>query len=384
MQNAFDLVKESLDVFYTFRNGTIVGIFIGDTSDLQARNMIVRNTPGIGMVAINLMGESDMSNVTFTNNNVPDIISSCGVGGGLFILYADYHNHTPNKTPQLTISASLFKLNYNCAQNTILEYEIGFSGGLSLTLSQSKFPVGISIISSTIENNQSPTGAGAGIIFHTGVNDSSINISSSCLRRNGKVGIAGGLMMILSVSFPPLFLRHISPAEVSPNTIIVENTTIEENQAQFCGGVSILSYDSPLTTRTNQNHVIFKSCKFLKNLSPTGAAFAFHTLVFSGFDTSISIVFEDVSIEQNEELIAASLHSISSIARSVATLSSVNLTIRGKSQFVQNEGAALLLLQSVITVEGELHFIDNAGSGISLFDLSSIVLQSGSRLIFKR
>ena len=382
LQNAFDLVKESLDVFYSFRNGTIVGIFIGDTSDLQARNMIVRNTPGIGMVAINLMGESDMSNVTFTNNNVPDIISSCGVGGGLFILYADYHNHTPNKTPQLTISASLFKLNYNCARIGIFEYEISFSGGLSLVLSQSNFPVGISIISTTIENNRAPIGAGAGIIFHTGVNDSSINISSSCLRRNGQVGIAGGLMILLSASFPPLFLRHISLAEVSSNTIIMENTTIEENQALSFGGVSILSDDSPLTTRTNQNHVIFISCKFLKNLSPTGAAFAFHTLAFSGFDTSISIVFDDVIIEQNKE-IAASLRSLSSITRSVATLGSVNLTIRGKSQFVRNEGAALLLSQSVVTVEGELNFTDNAGSGISLFDFSSIVLQSGSRLIFR-
>ena len=162
----------------------------------------------------------------------------------------------------------------------------------------------------------------------------------------------------------------------------MENTTIEENQAQSFGGVSILSNDSPLTTRTNQNRVIFKSCKFLKNLWPTGAAFAFQSLVFSGFDPSISVVFDDVSIEQNKE-IAASFNSISSIARSVATLGSVNLTIRGKSQFFQNKGAAFLLSQSVVTVEGELHFIDNAGSGISLFDFSSIVLQSGSRLILK-
>ena len=145
LQNAFDLVKESLDLFYNFRNGTNVGIFLGDTSDLQARNMIVQNTPGIGMVAINLMGESDMSNVTFTNNNVPDVISSCGVGGGLFILYADYHNHTPNKTPQLTISASLFKLNYNCIFESIFESQIGIGGGLSITLSHNSFPVDISM-----------------------------------------------------------------------------------------------------------------------------------------------------------------------------------------------------------------------------------------------
>ena len=54
-----------------------------------------------------------MSNVTFTNNSVPDMISSCGVGGGLFM------------TPQLTISASLFKS--NCAQNTFLDYSVQLS-----------------------------------------------------------------------------------------------------------------------------------------------------------------------------------------------------------------------------------------------------------------
>ena len=54
----------------------------------------------------------------------------------------------------------------------------------------------------------------------------------------------------------------------------------------------------------------------------------------------------------------------------------------GKTEFVKNLGPALLLGGSILTIEGDLRFINNTGSGISLNDISSIVLQSGSRLFF--
>ena len=373
LQKAFSLLQQSLDVFYSFRVSTIVGIFIGDTSDLQARNVTVRNTPGIGMVAINLMGTSDMSNVAFINNGVPGI-ANC-VGGGLYVLYADYHCCTPTVMPRLTISASLFKMNSNCNSYSVIVYWIGLGGGLSLILSQTKFSVGISITSTIIENNISPEGAGVGIVCHTGVSGSSVSISSSVLRKNGRNGIGGGLVVVLNANVQ--FFQNAYPGQILPNTIIMENTTIKENRARLFGGALISSFNSPLVTRRNQNRVIFKSCKFLRNLSPTGAAFAFQSFVFSGFDPSMSIIFDDVSIEQNRE-ISTSLITYSTV-NSIAILDSVNLTIRGKTEFVKN-GPALLLTDSILTIEGDLRFINNTGSGISLNDISSIVLQSGSRL----
>ena len=147
LQKAFGLVQESLDVFYSFRNGTIVGIFISDTSDLQTRNVIVRNTPGIGMVAINLMGESDMNNVTFTHNGIPGGVSC--IGGGLYILYTNYRNHTPTMRPSLAISEALFNQNINNVANTRMDYTIGLAGGLGLILSQSNYPADVSITSTT-------------------------------------------------------------------------------------------------------------------------------------------------------------------------------------------------------------------------------------------
>ena len=100
MQNAFAIVEQSLNVMYSFLDGTNVGILIGDSSNFQACNMIVRNTPGIGVVAINLMGESDMSNVSFINNGV-GTLSSRSAGGGLYILYIDYRYYTPKEIPKL-------------------------------------------------------------------------------------------------------------------------------------------------------------------------------------------------------------------------------------------------------------------------------------------
>ena len=138
-----------------------------------------------------------------------------------------------------------------------------------------------------------------------------------------------------------------------------------------------MSFNSPLITEANQNRVIFKSCKFLRNTSPFYAAFLFQSLVHSGFDPCTSIIFEDVSIEQNSGIDASSVGP-------VAILGSVNLIIRDKSQFVRNLGAALELRESVITVEQDLHFIENAGSGISLLGFSSIVLLNGSNLVLKK
>ena len=168
-----------------------------------------------------------------------------------------------------------------------------------------------------------------------------------------------------------------------PNTINIENTTIKENRSNhgLFGGAVISSFNSPLVTRRNQNRVIFKSCRFLRNLSPTGAAFAFQSFVFSGFDPSMSIIFDDVSIEQNRE-ISTSLITYSTVNSIAIASTLVNLTIRGKTEFVKNSGPALLLKlnSSILTIEGDLRFINNTGSGISLNDISSIVLQSGSRL----
>ena len=108
MQKVFSCLKQSLDVFYSFRVSTILSIFIGDTSDLQAYNVTVRNTPGIGMVAINLMGTSDEQRDLYKQWRTRDCLLCWW---RTIHSVADYHNYTPTVIPKLTISASLFKIN---------------------------------------------------------------------------------------------------------------------------------------------------------------------------------------------------------------------------------------------------------------------------------
>ena len=369
LQNTFLVLRQSLNVIYIFP--PIVGIFIGDTSNLQAHNMIVRNTPGTGMAAINLMGTSDMSNVTFINNR------GFSYGGGLYIQYVDYHSNIPTVIPKLAISASLFKWNFNT---------IGSGGGLSITLSQIKFPVDINVASTTFENNTSLQGGGAAIFYFQGVSGSSVNISNSTFQKNvvRGGGLGGGLAMILNLPQNNQLLQDVLP--VSPNTIIVENTTIEENQATSFAGASIFSSNSQLCTKSNQNYVIFKSCMFLRNKSPTGAAFGAESRAFSGSDPEISITFDNVIVKENDVSSFTAQESLQAGAtegRSVAVLSSVNLIIKGKSQFLENFGSALLLVRSTVTiVDGDVSFAANEGSGIGLLDFSRIVLQNNSKLAF--
>ena len=138
-----------------------------------------------------------------------------------------------------------------------------------------------------------------------------------------------------------------------------------------------MSTSSPLVTEANQNRVFFKSCKFLGNISPTGAAFAFLSLVRSGFDPSFSVIMEDVIVKQNRQFDS------SFVRIAVGYVRSVSLTIRGKTQFVRNTGTALVLSESIVTVEGDLFLDKNDGGGISLLGFSSIVLRRGSALILR-
>ena len=384
--NLLAVIEQSLGTVYSFPYYTNIAIFIGVTSDFQAHNMIVRNTTGMGMMAINLMGKSDMSNMTFMNN-----INSCGIGGGLYILYADYLNPVETVIPQLTISSALFKMNYNSFRN--------FGGGLTITLTQIKFLVHIKVISSVFENNKSPLGAGTAIIYRQSVSGSSVNLNSSMLKDNKNVafcgiggpGGGGGLAIILNFDFFPPgadpFFQNILPSSIFYSTIFVENSVIEENQANFFAGASILSYNSPLTTNKNQNRVIFKSCSFLKNRSPTGAAFGAQSTVFSGLEPEVYIIFDNVTVKENDALsfdLQESLQAGSTEERSVVVLSSVNLTISGKSQFTNNLGTALQLTRSVVTINGDTSIAANEGSGIILSDSSRINMQRSSNLSFSR
>ena len=400
---AFNAVNQSLNLFYSIIAGTTVGIFIGDTSDLQLHNIIVQKTSGIGMVTINLMGTSDMSNVTF-RENVPLVcqaslynITQPSVGGGLFVLYADYLNHIPVVTPKLTISSSWFVSNSQCNplvtslrftdENTIHNNGIGLGGGLGLALSQVKYSVNISIVSTTFENNTSPFGGGASVICHEGVNNSYVNISDSIFRQNGisihRLSIqdyfqnglfstGGGLGMTLALRFPRhnQLIEDLIPSQIQPNTVVVENTTIEDNKAIAYAGMTITSYNSRLSTETNQNNVIVKSSRFLNNRSPISAAFGAQSLEFSGSTSEVNVVFENVIIWGNDvsSFTANEKSRVGATGKTaVASLSSINVIIRGKTKFFHNFGSALLLLRSIVTIDGDVNFIQNDGSGMILF-----------------
>ena len=411
LQQAFNAINQSLDLFYILGVGTTVGIFIGDTSDLHLHNMIVQNTTGIGMVAINLMGASDMSNVTF-RDNIPILCNfnmynrtQPNIGGGLVVLYADYRDdETLVASPQLTISSSRFVSNSQCNplvatlqfadQGTTQNNGIAFGGGLGLILSQVRYSVSITVASTVFESNISPFGAGASIISHEGVNDSYVTISGSIFRKNGisldsflqnrLYSTSGGLGITLNFEFPRhnSFLEDVVPSQIQPTSVTIENTTFEDNKAVRYAGMSITYYNSPLSTR---NDVIVRSCQFFKNRSPSTAAFGAVSTAFSGYNPLINIVFENVIIIENDVStfnVNQTLLAGATEQRAVVTVTSVNLIIKGKTKFLRNLGSALALVRSTIAIDGDVSFNRNEGSGIILLDTSYIVLKRNSNLSF--
>lgn len=416
LQRAVGAANSSLDLIYGYTPGTAIGVFIADSNDVELANLTIQNTPGIGMVAINLMGTSNIQNVAFKNNVPLNCNSSFvsynnsqpNVGGGLYLLYTDSRDMSQQvPMPKLTISDSSFVANQQCNPIiTILQVservidnfrKFGSAGGLTVTLSQTKYSVDVTVESSFFENNTSPYGAGASIIHNQGASNSTVTFSNSIFRKNGRslasslsnglYSTGGGLTVTLNIgSSEDSVLQSVLPSHVQPNTVTIYNTTFEENQAILYAGVNIRSYNSPLTTPTNQNRIVMKLCRFLRNRAPSTAAFGALSEAFSGVRPGVTIVMEDVSIEDNDALSFTVTESLlaSSRVKSVATLNSVNLIIKGKSQFLNNKGSALLLVRSTATIDGDVSFINNTGSGMTILDASYIVLMRNSKLSFIR
>ena len=415
LRNVFEITSQSLDLFHNFTLGTKVGVFIADCSDLVMTGVTIRNTSGIGLVAINLMGTTEIHKVNFTENAAlqcnrlygPAIHTAPNVGGGLYILYTDYLSYQPQAPPVVRISEACFMFNHNCNPLTATlsqqlslirnNYPIGSSGGLGITLTQAKFAVNISVASAVFEENTAPYGGGAHVILYQGVSRNLVTFHQCIFRKNGyrfeiRTGfptVGGGLATHLNLPLPlsRTTLQNTLPSELFPNTLLLTNSTFVANEGITFAGLYVRSFNSPLTTTSNQNKVILSYCRLLQNRSPSFAAFGAQSIVYNGAIPGMLLEFEDIIVEENDVASFSAFDALIAGATertAVMTLDSVNLTISGNSQFFRNKGAALLLARSTIRVSGDLRFVNNSGGGVMLIDVSNIILLRNSKLSFIR
>jgi predicted outer membrane repeat protein len=383
LQDSLQLVNESLNVFYVLPANSIVASVFANILNLQMNRVDIINTDGLAMLAINLIGNTYIYDVTFEKNS---IISSpyqtfCSVtGGGLFILYCDYRStDIITDTPNLVIAKSTFIENANCGQSFLyvqpdtvakvgLTYNMTFSSGLALALTQLKFSVNTSVYSTSFIRNDG-FAAGIGLSLFQGVHDSHITIDDCTFQDNTlSLGIQSNNL------HPFLDELILNISDVKLNLITVKNTNILKAHL----GVSILSFQPVYTSFNKQDSIDFNNC----SISQAASAIIARSLQCYAFLPGLLVHMKNMHFFD----IHKNFNGITFREAGVIVSYSLNITFNGHSVISNNTVPGIFAVNGIINVNGTLSFINNSaaiGGGLFLQN-TFIVMFNNSALKFIR
>lgn len=414
MKSFISTVKMSLKFFFTLSNTTdqYVAMALGNCVNFRMDHSIVSNTEGLGLLGINIMGQSTLNNVTiegnvprgcFSTNNFNLDIEK--VGGGAVFYYSDYITaDPPSSSADISIVDSEFVGNSYCGfaspRETYYQLDqslgfdpylpIGAGGGLSLLLTQLQYLVNFSGNGLRFQNNTALYGGGSHVQFFTGTLGSSVVFDNCVFERNGvettmvsidNLVVGAALFLLKDIAQPdfPLF-----SSEHSSSTLIIRNSQFLNNIA-YTGTVFFHSLFRTVPTENNHYVLIFENCTFEDNKAITASGIYMEEWKGTFLQMGSNILLKDVVFSHNSLYGAANIPSPSqSASLGIVVATRMNVTFSGTSSFCHNEATALAATTSSIHVLDSLTFINNSasyGGGLALSQ-SFLVVGENTTLAF--
>ena len=428
------ILNQIIRNFYDIPRGVRIGMFFGHCEHLVIYQTTVTNTSGVGIVGINIIGQSQFSNLQFlynsqTGNCSEEIVNRTlseeelrrmvedrykTIGGGLFLLYEDYipEFQVPYSQQQhaIGISDSLFLGNSECtfAYNFEINYMfssgfqmfdhgIGGSGGLTLVLSQLHYGVNVSSTTVRFQENMASYGSGTHVTIYSGVTNTHVSFDNCNYLDNGVTAVTalhdtfvvgcGGMSIFNDVVLP----FNVSAPDYIPErnvSVRIVDTDFRRNKAPLTGALSIYSlYTSAVSNLKDVVSFLIEGCTFEENESFLASAIGVTEQKFSGRNVGIQTVVKNSTfisnkISSGDENVALTI----SQSAGVIDLQNVNLTLESDCFFLCNDGTAIRGQQTIVSIDGSTTFERNTGiygGALHLEEFSYLVLIRNSRLYFK-
>ena len=271
-----------------------VALFLGNCETVTFSNVSISNTTGIGLLAINAVGQIHLSGVHFQQNRpvscvvdtlviLPWFNPEEWIGGGAYFLYEDYSVPYSPPPTKLVITNSIFINNMDCgvigSSELYIEYSasiqefgyvIGAGGGLSVMMSQIGYPVDVNVYSTTFKKNMAKFGAGSHIGLFAGTSNCHVEFQDCTFDGNGAESGSfggGGLATFFDLTRPPQMPGEFPFPDISErnNSLQVMSSSFTQNMAFGGGGAYVLSnYAEEHIDSTTKVH--FRNCTFDSNL----------------------------------------------------------------------------------------------------------------------
>ena len=428
---------ESLPIirFYSVPQDVRIALFLGHCEHLLMYHVTVSNTLGFGIVGINIIGQSRLSDMQFLNNTQSGNCSEYRrnisytpegsrsifenvyqlLGGGLFLLYHDYVPELQDLYMQqlhtLEVEQSTFVGNSECSFNYISEYNyivssalqslgytIGVGGGLSLVLTQLYYGIDVDSTSLMFLNNTASFGSGTHVTLYSGVANTHVSFANCTYIDNGdktfssqlnsQVLSCGGLAIISDVVRP---FNIPAPHSVHDRNVTMEvlDTLFRGNGAPYIGALSITSlYTSAIEDISDVVSIFIERCIFEENISYIGSAIGSFEQKSSGRNLGIQTAVRNCTFANNTITTGDNTAEVTiSQSAGILDLRSVNVTLEDDCSFEFNQGTAIRGQQAIVGVHGSVMFKGNLGvygGALHLEEYSYIILTNSSRLYFER
>lgn len=410
-------VNISIDYFFTLSNSLdqYAAMVLGNVIDFSMENSSISNTRGLGLLGINILGESTLNGVTI-EHNVPDGCFSVNsfnfstekLGGGALFSYHDplpQYDYDPTDSIEFSIVDSRFEGNSYCGygptQTSYLQQDqlvnsnpelfIGAGGGLSIILTQFDYTVNVTVRDSTFRNNTALYGGAAYINFFTGVSGSIILFDNCVFQFNGvedsfatdrSYSIVGSALLLIKDSAQPLY-REPQVNSTSVSQLMISNSLFMNNTA-FTGTVSFFSLYMYGFILRQENDSVMTNCTFKYNRAVTSPGIFMQEWKGTTLQLGMNIVLDYVTFSHNTLYDLADILSPSSTIGVIVT-TAINLTI-SDCTFSDNQATAVAATTSTIYIMGDVTFFNNSasyGGGMALSSGSLVIMRSNTTLYFR-
>ena len=385
-----NILRSQVELFIYIPTSIQIAIFMGMCEDVSLLNVVVTNTTGIGLVGVNILGQSTMSSVSFTYNQH----SSCGTlsnqaGGGAYFFYSDPSlNGTSSfidTSSTLMLTESQFEFNSDCSSVAEVEanyqyivsavdktsYPIGGGGGLSIFMAQQSFPIDISVTFSKFHKNSARFGAGTHIGLFSGIEYSHVSFSDCIFdsnegeshdNSNGGAGLA-----VFTGLFNPLHVKLITATKDVRVSVI--RSSFVGNSAVKGGGLFTFSLFNGLSFLADYTSLdtisvtlVLLDCSFIHNIALYGAGLSFKQRIDHGYNGKVAVEMINVTIAENTHTGLQSL--LGNMDSSAMHLESVTAIISDNLVIKDNAVTGMYIHSSVVIVSSEANVTFSGNKGL--------------------
>ena len=381
-------------------------VIIAECYNVYIKNVAINGTVGVGLTALNVLGDSYLTNVMFYNNSryhsLLDGKKFNGVAGSAIFYFGDSVHIRKEKWRSALYfdnnvflrSGSLSRVSRHVLVDDFFEnddygsahngsYPLDGAGGLALLFAryQEDYQY-VSITNSSFLSNMHQNGGCLYILFHQRLSNANVSLDGNFFKdcKGGSTG--GGLLLGYGYPSSDELMDHLN---FTSWVMTVRNTKFYNCQATWGGGsavVSLPSYDSHIgSTRT----IKFENCTWFKNSGTTGSALAVWEGKYHGvqrkYGLEISVIncqFFNNTIEDEES---------QQLNSAVVNLDAVSVKFNGRTFFEFNQQSCIGATRSEVQVYGE--FIAQKtqviyGGVLDFRDTSFLVVKEGASIQFAK